>query len=116
MNNLDFDLCRSSWVGDYDDPNTFLDMFVTGGGNNDCGFANPKYDQLIADAARQVDQTRRFDIFRQAEHLLISEEAPICPLYFYVGIQFYNGDRLGGIATNLLDEHPVQRMYWKADK
>ncbi len=41
MNNLDFDLCRSTWVGDYDDPNTFLDMFVTGGGNNDCGFSSP---------------------------------------------------------------------------
>jgi oligopeptide transport system substrate-binding protein len=116
MNNLDFDLCRSSWVGDYDDPNTFLDMFVTGGGNNDTGFANPRYDQLIADAARAVDQKKRFDIFRTAEHMLISEEAPICPLYFYVGIQFYNGDRLGGIAANLLDEHPVQRMFWKTGR
>jgi oligopeptide transport system substrate-binding protein len=113
MNNLDFDLCRSSWVGDYDDPNTFLDMFVTGGGNNDCGFANPKYDELIAAAAREVDQKKRFDIFRQAEHMLVSEEAPVCPLYVWVGIQFYNGSRLGGIAANLLDEHPVQRMYWK---
>jgi oligopeptide transport system substrate-binding protein len=116
MNNLDFDLCRSSWVGDYDDPNTFLDMFVSGGGNNDSGFADPKYDQLIADAASQVDEKKRFDIFRTAEHMLVSEEAPICPLYFYVGIQFYNGDRLGGIAANLLDEHPLQRMYWKTGR
>jgi oligopeptide transport system substrate-binding protein len=113
MNNLDFDFCRASWVGDYDDPNTFLDMFVTGGGNNDSGFANPAYDKLIAAAAREVDQKKRFDIFRTAEHMLVSEEAPIYPLYYYVGIQFYNGDRLGGIAANLLDEHPVQRMYWK---
>ena len=113
MNNLDFDLCRASWVGDYDDPNTFLDMFQTGNGNNDCGFANPKYDELIADAGREVDQKKRFEIFRRAEHLLVSEEAPICPLYFYVGIQFYNGDKLGGIAANLLDDHPLQRMFWK---
>jgi len=116
MSNLDYDLSRASWVGDYDDPNTFLDMFVTGGGNNSTGFANPKYDQLIADAARQVDQNKRFDIFRQAERMLVSEEAPICPLYFYVGIQFYNGDRLGGMAANLLDEHPLQRMYWKTGR
>ena len=113
MNSLDFDFCRASWVGDYDDPNTFLDMFVTGGGNNDCGFANPKYDRLIADAAREVDEKKRFDIFRTAEHMLVSEEAPVCPLYFYVGLQFYDGDRLGGIAANLLDEHLVERMYWK---
>jgi len=113
MNNLDFDLCRSSWVGDYDDPNTFLDMFVSGGGNNDSGFADPAYDALIAGAAREVNPARRFDILRKAETILVSQEAPICPLYFYVGIQFYNGDRLGGIAANLLDEHPLQRMYWK---
>jgi oligopeptide transport system substrate-binding protein len=116
LTNLDFDLARSTWVGDYDDPNTFLDMFVTGGGNNDTGFANPKYDGLIADAAREVDEKKRFDIFREAEHMLVSEEAPVCPLYYYVGIQFYNGDRLGGIAANLLDEHPLQRMYWKGSR
>ena len=77
------------------------------------GYADPKYDQLIADAAIQVDQNRRFAIFRQAEHMLVSEAAPVCPLYFWVGIQFYNGDRLGGMAANLLDEHPLERMYWK---
>jgi oligopeptide transport system substrate-binding protein len=116
MDSLDYDICRSSWVGDYDDPNTFLDMFVTDGGNNRTGFASPKYDQLIADAAREVDQKKRFDIFRQAEHMLISEQVVICPLYFWVGIQFYDGNRLGGIAANLLDEHPLQRMYWKTVK
>lgn len=113
MDRLDFDLCRASWVGDYDDPNTFLDMFVTNGGNNRTGFASPRYDGLIADAAREVDESKRFEIFRTAEHLLVSEEAPICPLFFYVGIQFYDGRKLGGIAANLLDDHPLQRMYWK---
>jgi oligopeptide transport system substrate-binding protein len=113
MSNLDYDFGRASWVGDYDDPNTFLDMFVTGGGNNDTGFADPAYDQLIADAGSQVDQQKRFEIFRKAEHILVSEEAPICPIYYYVGIQFYNNGRLGGMAANLLDNHPLQRMYWK---
>jgi len=113
MNNLDYDMARSSWVGDYDDPNTFLDMFVTGGGNNETGFANPKYDQLIADAAEQTDQAKRFGIFQQAEHMLVSEEAPVCPLYYYVGIELYDPDKLGGMAANLLDEHPLGRMYWK---
>jgi oligopeptide transport system substrate-binding protein len=116
VNNLDYDFARATWVGDYDDPNTFLDMFVSGGGNNETGFANPKYDQLIADAARQVDQSKRFAIFRQAEQMLVSEEIPVCPIYFWVGIQLYNGDRLGGLEANLLDEHPLERMYWKTGK
>ncbi len=113
MSNLDYDLCRSSWVGDYADPNTFLDMFVTGGGNNRTGWSHPEYDRLIAAAAREVDTERRWSIFRRAETLLIAEEAPICPLYYYVGIQFYDPARLGGIEANVLDEHPLRKMYWK---
>ncbi|MEA3186644.1 MAG: oligopeptide transport system substrate-binding protein [Chthoniobacter sp.] len=116
MSSLDFDLCRSSWVGDYNDPNTFLDMFVTGGGNNRTGWASPDYDALIAAAARELDETRRFDIFRSAERLLITDAAPICPLYFYVGIQFYDGTRLGGIEANLLDDHPLREMFWKTPR
>ena len=87
---LDYDLCRSSWVGDYNDPNTFLDMFVTGGGNNRTGWSRKEYDDLIAAAAREVDSPNAYEIFREAERILVTDEAPICPLYYYVGIQFYD--------------------------
>jgi oligopeptide transport system substrate-binding protein len=113
MSDLDFDLCRSSWVGDYADANTFLGMFVTGDGNNNTGWSNPAYDRLIADAAREVDPRKRFDIFRSAEKILVSNEAPICPLYYYVGIQLYDANKLGGIQANLLDEHPLKEMFRK---
>ena len=113
MSSLDYDMCRSSWVGDYRDPNTFLDMFVTNGGNNRTGWSSPEYDRLIQSAASELDPQRRFELFRRAEHLLIVEQAPICPLYFYVGIQFYDPAKLGGIEANLLDEHPLKAMYWK---
>jgi oligopeptide transport system substrate-binding protein len=113
LSNLDYDLCRSTWVGDYKDPNTFLDMFVTNGGNNRTGWSNARYDELIAAAARELDPQKRFALFREAEHLLVVAEAPICPLYYYVGMQFYDPTRLGGIEANLLDEHPLKNMYWK---
>ena len=113
MSSLDYDLCRSSWVGDYRDPNTFLDMFIKDGGNNRTGWADPEYDQWIAEAARELDPAKRFAIFQKAEHRLVSEGAPIAPLYYYVGIQFYDATRLGGIGANLLDEHPLKTMYWK---
>ena len=109
----DYDLCRSSWVGDYNDPNTFLDMFVTGGGNNRTWWSDPRYDGLIAAAARELDQEKRFAHFREAERLLVSEGAPICPLFYYVGLQFFDAERLGGIEPNLLDEHPLKTIYWK---
>lgn len=113
LSSLDYDLCRSSWVGDYADPNTFMDMFVTDGGNNRTGWSNARYDQAIAEAGRELDPQKRFAIFREAERIMISEEAPICPLYYYVGIQFYDAERLGGIEPNLLDEHPLKAMFWK---
>jgi len=46
MSRLDYDFARSSWVGDYDDPNTFLDCFVSGGGNNRTGWSSREYDDL----------------------------------------------------------------------
>ncbi len=70
MQNVDFDLCRSTWVGDYADANTFLGMFNTNDGNNDTGWSNATYDKLMADARREPDTAKRADIFRRAETIL----------------------------------------------
>lgn len=113
MNELDYDIARSSWVGDYPDANTFLDMFVTGGGNNRTGWSSEEYDTLIADAAREADPAQRLEILARAERLLIADEVPIAPIYFYVGIQLYDAEKLGGIKPNVLDEHPIKFMYHK---
>lgn len=113
MRKLDYHLCRSSWVGDYNDPSTFLDLFTTGNGNNRTGWADPAYDQRIGAAAREPDVTRRNDIFVQAEKRLISEEAAVIPVYYYVGVQFYHPERLTGVQANLIDDHPFRCMSWK---
>ena len=110
---MTYDLCRSSWVADYNDPNTFLNMFVTNDGNNRTGWSNEAYDRAISAAAKEIDPKKRYDIFREAERLLVSQDAPICPLFYYVGIQFYDPDKLGGLEPNLLDEHPLKHMFWK---
>jgi len=113
MNNLDFDLCRASWIGDYNDPYTFLSIFTTNDGNNRTGWSNAEYDALIEAAAREPDQEKRFALFRKAETILYSKDVPIVPLYFYEGIMLYDGNRIGGIEANLLDEHPIQAIYLK---
>jgi oligopeptide transport system substrate-binding protein len=104
----DFDLSASSWIGDYNDANTFLDMFESESGNNRTGWANPRYDQLVDQANRQVDLDRRETLFRQAEHMLIADQAPIVPLYFYAGFNYFDPRKIQGIYQNLLDEHPLQ--------
>ncbi|MEZ0276553.1 MAG: peptide ABC transporter substrate-binding protein, partial [Roseimicrobium sp.] len=104
MRELSYDLCRSSWVGDYNDPNTFLEMFTIGNGNNRTGWESPAYDGFIAAAAAEADTAKRHEIFSSAEKLLISEQAPIIPVYHYVGVQFRRSN-LKGVQANLIDNH-----------
>jgi oligopeptide transport system substrate-binding protein len=109
---LDFDLSASSWIGDYNDPNTFLDMFVSGSGNNRTGWKNARYDELIHEANRQTDLARRAVLFREAEALLIATDAPITPVYFYAGFNYFDPAKIHGLYQNILDEHPLQSI-WK---
>ncbi|MDB6006405.1 MAG: oligopeptide transport system substrate-binding protein [Prosthecobacter sp.] len=113
MKEKDYRLCRSSWVGDYNDPGTFLEMFHSSNGNNRTGWASPQYDELIAAAAREPDQHQRNTLFQQAEKLLVTDDAVILPIYHYVGVQFYHADRLTGVQPNMIDDHPFRCMRWK---
>ncbi len=113
MRALSYDMCRSSWIGDYNDPNTFLEMFTTGNGNNRTGFTRADYDSLIVAAAAEADPAKRYSIFQQAEKMLIADESVIIPGYVYVGPQLYHGDKLGGVQGNMIDLHPFRCMYWK---
>ncbi len=86
MKSLAYDIAGARWIGDYDDPNTYLDMYLTGGGNNQTGWSNATYDKLIAQAAATSDPAARFALFQQAEKLLL-DEAPIAPVLFGARVQ-----------------------------
>ena len=102
----DYQIARAGWIGDYLDPNTFLDMYTSHSGNNDTGWSNPRYDTLIAEAAQTTDRQRRFALFRQAEALLM-EELPIMPVYTYVNKALVSPE-VHGWYPNLLDIHPYK--------
>ena len=108
QSHLDYDLSASSWIGDYNDANTFLDMYLSTSGNNRTGWKNARYDDLIYQANMQTDLVRRAELFRQAETILIVEEAPIVPIYFYAGFNYFDPAKIEGIYQNILDEHPLQ--------
>jgi oligopeptide transport system substrate-binding protein len=108
---VEFDLCRSSWIGDYNDPNTFLDMFTSNSGNNRTNWKNADYDKIILAAGAEVDPAKRYELFRQAEDLLVNQECVVVPVYHYVGVQFYRDEELGGIESNLTDEHPLRCIF-----
>jgi oligopeptide transport system substrate-binding protein len=110
LSSLDFDIARSSWIGDYADSNTFLDMWMSNNGNNRTGWKNQRYDQLVRDGNMQLDPKQRAQLLREAETLLVRDELPIIPLYFYVGINFYDPKKIDGIYLNILDEHPISAI------
>jgi oligopeptide transport system substrate-binding protein len=107
---LDYDLSASSWVGDYNDANTFLDMFLSQSGNNRTGWKHPRYDALLREANQQTDLKRRAALLREAETILVVEEVPIVPLYFYAGFNYFDTNKVSGLWQNLLDEHPMQYL------
>ncbi len=110
---MDYDLSRSSWVGDYNDPNTFLDLFTSTNGNNRTGWKNAEYDSLITAASSEPDIHKRNQLLHDAESMIIEKVCLIAPVYHYVGVQFYDAQKLGGVEANLIDEHPLRCMYWK---
>jgi oligopeptide transport system substrate-binding protein len=79
----DVDLYRLSWVGDYNDPYTFLQYMKAGFGINLMHYASREYDALLDSAAQQVDLARRRALLEQAERTALADH-PLIPLYFYV--------------------------------
>lgn len=104
----DFDILRAAWFGDYDDPNTFLSLGETDNGNNHTNWSHPEYDALLEKAAIEEDPIERFEIFQQAEAILI-EELPVIPIYFYVTSRLIHPSVVGWHA-NILDYHPYQSV------
>ena len=157
--NLDYDMCRAGWGGDYLDPNTFLDLWVTNGGNNATGWSFALYDELIRlagdvtplverpepilerlkepeairallseargaptpDARRLAHEKIRLLIFREAEAILVQDEFPILPIYFYVNIGLLRENVRGFYSKlefedarsgwNVKDDHPLRDIW-----
>jgi oligopeptide transport system substrate-binding protein len=108
QSSLDYQLSRAGWIGDYVDPNTFLDMWITGGGNNQTGWSNKRYDDLIARAACKIVNARdRMRALQEAEQILVVDEAPIMPLFTYVNKGMLSR-RVKGWSPNILDQHPLK--------
>ncbi len=103
----EFDIARAGWIGDYQDPNTFLDMFVTGAAMNGGRYTNAAYDELIAQASLMPSGPERYDVLVQAEELFIEEEMGVMPIYYYVNLNMIDLNRWAGWYANIMGWHPV---------
>lgn len=102
----DFAIARASWFGDYNDPSTYTDKYLSTSGNNDSSWKNAEYDSLCAQAAVEPDNAKRMVLFSKAEGILLAEQ-PIIPLYYYVNCYLYR-DNVRGLTL-----HPLNRTLLK---
>lgn len=110
LNVLDYQIGRMGWIADYNDPYTFLEMYDTAkNGNNDTGWENPKYKELLKQSVAEVDTAKRLELLKEAEAIAVSE-FPVAPIYYYTNLsvkQKYvknmGPDRLGIIQLKNVD-------------
>jgi oligopeptide transport system substrate-binding protein len=109
---LEYEVSRSSWIADYADAATFLEIFAPGSDNSRTGWNDARYGDLLA-RARGAREPERGRLLAQAERLLL-DEGPILPLYTFAVTSLLD-PRVGGFHPNLLDEHFPKFWYWLDD-
>lgn len=102
LTNKDFQISVSGWSPDYNDPMTFLDLWVTDGGNNHTEYSNPAYDELIKKANIEVDAVVRESYLVEAEKIIL-EDMPIGPLYFR-SKDFVTSGKITGIVRTAFSD------------
>jgi oligopeptide transport system substrate-binding protein len=109
----DYAVARGSWIGDYPDPQTFLDVFRTTDPNNQTGFSNARYDEIATRLLpRAADPALRSALVEEATAIL-SEEAPVLPVYYYASTNLFR-PTFEGFSSNILDVHDVARFRRKS--
>ena len=115
-----YSFARNGWLSDYNDPISFLDMWISESGNNDCQFGKDNhatyaaysyngkdgltwaesYDKMIADIKASTDPAERFELMHKAEDMIMSTGA-ICPIYYYTD-QYMCSDSIDGFFASPL--------------
>ena len=110
----DYQIGRAGWIGDYVDPNNFLDMFLCNGGNNRTGWCNPVYDELILKHAPEAKtHEERLEIFTEAEKMLLAD-MPVIPIYIYTSNNLVDPS-VKNFSGNILNQPSFSEIYLESD-
>jgi oligopeptide transport system substrate-binding protein len=96
----DYQMARGGWTGDYLDAMTFMDLYVTNGGNNDAKWSNKEVDELIKTAKSTGDQKVRMEAMHKAEKIYM-DEMVIIPIFFRTN-PYLDSPKVSGIYRNAL--------------
>jgi len=81
-NKGNYSVARDGWGADFNDPVTFLDLFVTGSGNNNAKYSNPEYDKLIKLVKSTDDNKVRMPALHKAEDILLKQDWAVAPILY----------------------------------
>jgi peptide/nickel transport system substrate-binding protein/oligopeptide transport system substrate-binding protein len=98
-----------SWVGDYYDPMSFLNLWTSDSSFNPGKYSNEAYDRLIEEALKQSDEDARYELLLEAEQILL-DTAAVIPISHGVSINFIDTEAVDGWYPNLLNIHPFKFM------
>jgi len=104
----DTQVYRQGWIGDYEDPFTYLEILRSTAGQNDTGYSNPEYDRLVAASQSVSDPHARMEILQEAERVMLAD-MPILPLYIYVRARLVQ-PWVSGYEPNIMDRHRHKYM------
>lgn len=107
VHDLKFQVARAGWIGDFVDPDNFLALFTSESDMSDTGWKNAEFDRLILAAQREADPEKRAELYRKAETILVVEDMPVLPIYYYVSNQLV-APHIKGFHGNLQNRHPFQ--------
>ncbi len=115
VSNHHYEIARAGWIGDYVDPNNFLDMFLCNGGNNRTHWCNPVYDQIILQQVPKAQtHQQRLELFQQAENILL-DEMPVIPIYIYTSNNLVH-PTVKNFGRNILNQANYREMYLEPQK
>lgn len=112
--NIDADLFSYTWIGDFADPLSFLELFREKSTLNVSSWHNDEFERLIDEASLYANQ-ERFKYLSQAEQILL-DDAEIIPIQHPVSFNVIDLTSVGGWFINAFDIHPLKYLFKRETK
>jgi oligopeptide transport system substrate-binding protein len=109
LQNDPFPVFRAGWGADYPDPDNFMKLFTAASPLNYSRWKNPRYDQLLEKAARELDSKKRIQLYDDAQKLLTETDMPIVPLFWRAETTVLN-PRFSGLEFNSMARLDLRRV------
>lgn len=101
---MNYTIQRAGWIGDYEDPYVFFDLWRTGGLNNNTNWGSPEYDRLLEESRSAKTQEERYATYQKMEKIFL-DGAPILPIFFYTRPRLIS-PKVINFRSTYLDDYP----------